>query len=320
MNELPGSGIADEWIISKRGKKNSVDPQRPYAWMIEKERTASGRTEDTATIFLTNRECPFHCLMCDLWKNTTDVQVPLHSIPEQIEFALNKMPATRHLKLYNSGSFFDGRAIPEEDYERIAILVNHFETVIIESHPAFIGQKSLLFRDMLKPALQIAMGLETVHQEVLRKLNKRMTIKDFEQAVRFLSTHDIPTRAFVLLRPPYLNEEEGIRWSERSIDFAFDTGVECCVIIPVRAGNGIMEILHEKGDFNPPALRSLETVLEYGISLNKGRVFADTWDLGLFSECNQCLLDRTNRLVSMNLNQQIAARISCDCEKQHEIG
>ena len=74
-------------------------------------------------------------------------QVPF---PHQIEWALNQMPEARHLKLYNSGSFFDERAIPSEDYERIASLVSHFETVIVESHPRLINEKCLHFRDMLK--------------------------------------------------------------------------------------------------------------------------------------------------------------------------
>ena len=49
--------ISDRWIVSKRGSKNVVDPRRPYAWLVEKERTTTGKIEDTAIIFLTNREC-----------------------------------------------------------------------------------------------------------------------------------------------------------------------------------------------------------------------------------------------------------------------
>ena len=33
----------------------------------------TGGCVDVATLFLTNRECPFRCLMCDLWKNTLEV-------------------------------------------------------------------------------------------------------------------------------------------------------------------------------------------------------------------------------------------------------
>ncbi len=314
MSENSGFTINDRWILSHRGAKNRVDPFRPYAWLVEKERTVSGKLEDTAIIFLTNRECPFHCLMCDLWKNTTDVFVPEGAIPAQIEWALKEMPEARHLKLYNSGSFFDERAIPEMDWKSIASLVNHFETLVVESHPRLINDKCLQFRDLLKPELQIAMGLETVNPDILRRINKQMTVEDFGRSVRFLTGHGIATRAFILLRPPFLSESEGIYWAEKSLDFAFQAGVECCIIIPVRAGNGAMDLLKEKGDFSPPDIRSLEKVLEYGIRLHAGRVFADTWDLGLFSTCGHCLAPRARRLTEMNLNQQVMERIYCECE------
>lgn len=313
MMKNPEDRIDDRWILSRRGSKNNVNPLKPYGWLVEKERTPSGQVEDTAIIFLTNRECQYHCLMCDLWKNTTDFSVPAGSIPHQIELALGQMAPARHLKLYNSGSFFDERAIPAADYERIADLVSGFETVIVESHPRLVNEKCLRLRDLLKPELQVAMGLETVHPEILRKLNKRMTLEDFENTVQFLSGYDIRSRAFILLRPPFLSEKEGVYWAERSIDFAFRCGIECCTVIPVRPGNGAMDKLLEDGDFTPPHIRSLETVLEYGIGLGTGRVFADTWDIELFSDCNECLNQRRERLIYMNLDQKIAPPVSCKC-------
>jgi radical SAM enzyme (TIGR01210 family) len=313
MSEDSDLLVNDQWIVSMRGNKNNVDPQKPYGLLVEKERTISGKIEDTGIIFLTNRECPFHCLMCDLWRNTTDEPVAIGSIPKQIAWALDQIPGVKQLKLYNSGSFFDRRAIPVEDYKEIASLLSNFETVIVESHPSLINEKCLTFRDMLKPDLQVALGLETVHPQILRTLNKQMTIEDFRDSVSFLTKHGIRSRAFILLRPPLLSESEGIYWAERSMDFAFNTGVECCTIIPVRAGNGAMDFLMGKGDFNLPDIHSLEMVLEYGIGLNKGRVFADVWDLGLFSNCNNCIKKRTDRLIEMNMSQEIATPIKCEC-------
>lgn len=304
----------DKWILSHRGTKNKVDPFKPYGWLVEKERQISGEIEDTATIFLTNMECPFHCLMCDLWKNTTDRPIPVGAIPAQIEWALAQMPKVRHLKLYNSGSFFDDRAIPVMDYPKIALQLKDFETVIVESHPKFIDDRCLQFRDMLQAELQIAIGLETVHPELLRKLNKHVTTDDFRNSVQFLTRNQIRTRAFILLRPPYLSESEGILWAQKSIDFAFSVGVECCIIIPVRAGNGAMEELMKRGDFHLPQIESMETVLRYGINLKSGRVFADTWDLGLFSTCPECLEARIDRINTMNLNQKIVFGEKCSCE------
>ena len=313
MNKNPEAIKNNKWIVSNRGEKNLVDPFRPYGWMVEKERTITGEIEDTAIIFLSNKECSFHCLMCDLWKNTTDKTVPIGAIPKQIEWALSQMPIVKHIKLYNSGSFFDEKAIPVADYKQIALLLENFETVIVESHPNLITEKCLRFRDMLKSELHIAVGLETVHPEVLLKLNKQMTLQDFSQAIHFLSQNDIPSRAFILLRPPFLSEEEGVFWAKKSIDFAIGSGVECCTIIPVRSGNGAMDILIENGDFEAPTIHSLEEVLAYGIQQQAGRVFADVWDLELFSDCSKCLGERTDRLTFMNVTQTISDVVTCDC-------
>ncbi len=51
----------DREILARRPQKHSVDPYRPYAFLVESERQASGRVEDVAVIFLTNRECPYRC-------------------------------------------------------------------------------------------------------------------------------------------------------------------------------------------------------------------------------------------------------------------
>jgi len=314
MNDGPGPLINDRWILSLRGKKNNVDPHIPYGWLVEKERTLNGKIEDTGIIFLTNRECPYHCLMCDLWKNTTDYTIASGVVARQIAWGLEKMPGIKHLKLYNSGSFFDNKAIPREDYQEIAQQLRFLETVIVESHPGFIDSRVVEFKDMLKPDLHVAIGLETVQPGALQKLNKRMTLAEFSSAVSYLGDNGIRSRAFILLRPPFVTETEGIYWAERSIDFAFGAGVECCTVIPVRAGNGAMNRLLECGDFSLPRISSLEKVLEYGINLNAGRVFADTWDLGLFSDCKKCLDKRTERINQMNLNQEIINSVKCSCD------
>src|SRR5439155_326472 len=162
---------------------------------------------------LTNRECPWRCLMCDLWKNTLADTAPPGAIPGQIRYALERLPfdrpGPRHLKLYNAGSFFDPRAIPPGDWPEIAGLCASFE------------------------------------------------------------------RVFILVRPPWLTEGEGVHWAKRSLEFAFDCGAAACSLIPTRTGNGAMEALAAAGEFSPPSLRSLEAALEYGLALCQGRVFAD---------------------------------------------
>ncbi len=307
--------LDDTDILTARGAKNRVDPFRPYHWLVEPECSADGHVEDVATIFLTNRECPFRCLMCDLWKNTTDEKVPVGAIPEQIRFALEQLPAARHIKLYNSGNFFDAQAIPPQDFAAIAELVKPFRTVIVENHPKLCSELCVEFRDLCGTQLEIALGLETSHAATLATLNKHMTTDDFARACEFLLSHDIRIRTFILLRPPGVSEEQGIQHAVESIRFAFGCGVNCCSVIATRAGNGIMDRLQQQGIFSPPKLRSLEAVLDEAIRWQRGRVFADVWDAEQFSTCAACCFERIERLRAMNLSQIVLPPVRCQaCE------
>jgi radical SAM enzyme (TIGR01210 family) len=313
MANFPDRLYDNEWVRQKRGIKNPVDPFKPYALIREKERSHEGKIEEAATVFLTNKECPFKCLMCDLWKNTTNEKVADGVIAGQIEWAINKLSGIRHLKLYNSGNFFDKQAIPENDYDSIKRLVSSFASVLIENHPKLVHDGCLEFNDSIPGDLEVAIGLETAHPEVLSRLNKQMNLEDFRKAVHFLNSHRIRTRAFILLRPPFLTEEEGVIWAKRSIEFAFQLGVECCVVIPTRRGNGAMDYLSKEGYFDIPRISSLEEVVEHGINLKAGRVFADLWDLEYFSRCKKCFPQQKERFNQINLYQSIPPRIHCTC-------
>ena len=307
----------DRWIRSRRSERQTLVPRRPVASFVEEERSDSGEVVSVATVFLTNRECPWRCVMCDLWRNTLTESVPPGAIPEQIDRALADMaaagPAPRQIKLYNSGSFFDPRAIPRDDYPAIARRLGSFERVIVECHPSLVGAEILRFRDRLTGRLEVAMGLETAHPEVLERLNKGMTLEDFARGAEFLQRHNVALRAFILVRPPFLLEEaEAQHWAKRSIDFAFDYGASVASFIPTRGGNGAMEALASLGQFAPPRLANLEDAVEYGIGLRRGRVFADLWDLEKFSQCAACCDARRQRLKRMNLGQQVEPAVRCE--------
>jgi hypothetical protein len=300
------------WVLEHRAERNALTPGKPWAYLVEEERSASGEVVPVATIFLTNRECPWRCVMCDLWRNTLADDTPVGAIPEQIANALARLPAAREVKLYNSGSFFDRRAIPTEDYAAIAACVAGFERVIVECHPSLVTDDCFHFRDRLRGRLEVAMGLETAHPEVLEKLNKRMTLEQFATAADRLRLNDVDLRVFLLVHPPFMPESEAFTWAARSLDFAFDCGATAATLIPTRAGNGAMDALAVQGLFSAPSLAMLEEATAYGISLARGRVFADLWDAERFAACTACRGARITRLHRMNLEQRIQPAIDCD--------
>jgi archaeosine synthase beta-subunit len=317
MTAYPYSPAArNRWILERRPARNILDPWRPYAFLVETEAGDDGTAVEVATVFLTNRECPWRCLMCDLWRNTLQETVPPGAIAAQIRYALDHLPPMSsdrsRLKLYNAGSFFDPSAIPPEEYAAVAQMSEPFRRTTVECHPALVGSRCLTFRDMLSSQLEVAMGLETAHPGVLERLNKHMTLEQFRRAAEFLTNAGIGLRVFILVRPPWLSEEEGLAWAKRSLDFAFDCGASVCSLIPTRAGNGAMDELAAIGEFTPPSLAALESVLEYGLELRAGRVFADLWDIETLIRCPACSRARIARIRSMNVSQVVPESIQCN--------
>jgi radical SAM enzyme (TIGR01210 family) len=300
-------------IVTLRPERNHVNPDIPYHFLHEREIDENGILRKVNTIFLTGKECSFKCLMCDLWKNTLTYPTPPGAILKQIDYALERLPQADIIKLYNSSNFFDTKAIPLSDYPGIIERVRSFKKVIVENHPSLCGLSCVDFNERLDGKLEIAMGLETIHPNVLPRLNKKLTVTGFKKAAAFLRQHNIQMRAFVLFNPPFVTgQDENVEWALKTIDFAFDCDVACCSIIPTRTGNGIMEELEKRGDYVAPTLASLEQVMEKALALKKGRVFADTWDIGFLANCKKCFENRKLRLEKMNLTQKILPKIICN--------
>jgi hypothetical protein len=187
-----------------------------------------------------------------------------------------------------------------------------FERVIVECHPALVGESCIRFRDLIAGRLEVAMGLETAHPEILQRLNKRMSLEQFEQAAQVLEINDIDLRVFILVKPPFMDEEEALEWAARSLEFAFDCSATAATLIPTRAGNGAMEELAEAGLFSPPRLATLEAAMAGGIAMRRGRVFVDLWDVKRTATCEACAQLRIARLHAMNLQQCIMQPVHCE--------
>jgi archaeosine synthase beta-subunit len=321
----PTAAARDRFVLQHRGPRPSHHPWRHQGVIVEDERTARGDAARTATVLLTGRECPWRCAMCDLWTYTTVEDTPAGAIPAQIMAAraglfAEAVPVTA-MKLYNAGSFFDPRAVPEADYEAVAAALCGVSRVIVESHPALVGPRvdALIAALARHPgsggpaALEVAMGLETAHPDALDRLNKRFTLEQFADAARALSARGASLRVFLLVSPPFVAPHEQDDWLIRSIDAAFACGASVISLVPTRSGNGTLDALGA-GEFVQPGLEDVERSLALALAhaRDRGRVFADLWDLERFARCPHCLPARAARMRQMNLSQTIAASTACD--------
>ena len=88
---------------------------------------------------------------------------------------------SRSIKLYNAGSFFDPRAVPEHDYDAVAMELAGLATSgrRIASGTRRLAGSIVVWRHWTVSAigaatiqLEVAMGLETVHPEALDRLEQ----------------------------------------------------------------------------------------------------------------------------------------------------
>lgn len=320
------AGARDRFVLERRSPPTEPDPWRYQNLIVEDEPGEEGRIARVATVFLTGRECPWRCVMCDLWQTTTSSDTPEGAIPAQLAAAREeidrRLDSVTTIKLYNAGSFFDPRAVPERDYDAIALSLTGFSHVIVESHPSLVGPRvdrfleSLLRRQVERaapPRLEVAMGLETAHPDALERLHKRMTVDQFAAAAHALGRRGVALRVFLLISPPFVPPEEQDEWLCLSIDVAFSCAASAVSLIPTRSGNGAMEALAAGGCFRPPRLDDIERSAQtaHARGRRRGRIFVDLWDLKRFADCPHCFEARRARLQAMNLNQRVSPPIAC---------
>lgn len=281
---------------------------RPFGWLKEVEPQAGGRLTSGLTVFLVNRECPWRCVMCDLWRYTLPGKGSPGDVPRQVAIALGEAGAAGldWLKLYNAGSFFDVGAIPSDDLPAIAVQCRSFSRVIVECHPSLVGPSLLRFRDLLGAGtrLELAMGLETAHPQALEQLNKRFDLEGFDRAAHFIRASGCDLRVFLLARPPFVPEGDVQPWLERSIEHAFGCGADPVVLIPTRLGNGAMEQLLAMGLHSMPTMELLEHGMRYGLGLGRGRIFVDLWDVERLVGSDPAMAERRAALERMNRTQE----------------
>ena len=309
-----GGGGADARTRKRRGAKIEPDPARPIAHFREEERRLDGSLAPVLTVLLAGAECPFTCVFCDLWRRTIQGPTPPGAIPRQLAIARREtgpLPATCGVKLYNASNFFDARAVPPEDDASIAALLQPFDRVTVECHPRLVGRRCLEFADRIPGRLEVAMGLETADAAALARLDKGMTLDDFDRAADRLARAGIGLRAFVLLPAPFVPAARAVESALDAVRHAVDRGACHVALIPTRDGNGAMDELRAQGHWTPPGRHLIEEAIEGCAAISGAVVTLDLWDIDRFLACPHCRSARIARLRRFNHTGSAGPPVHC---------
>ena len=256
-------------VLSNLRKDRPLVPESlGYTIRIDQKVSNVLRESKHVTIYFRTNGCRFSrfaCTMCDYWISN---DVSAHQMITAVQSALEKIDFIPDEILINvSGSFYDEHEVPQEARKGILRLLSQLNgtRLIFESHSHDITEEKLdETRGILGDrVISVEMGLESADPWVLRHcINKVLDIRRFVKAVKMLHDCNINSVANIIVGTPFLSQNETIIDPATSTNWAFNNGVNKCVLFPINTKPWTLVYwLEQRGLYNHPPLWALVDVL-----------------------------------------------------------
>lgn len=226
---------------------------------------------DALVVILKTRGCTWAlqggCTMCGYVNDSMVRRVEVTHLLAQFHRALSAAHKGQPVvKLYTSGSFLDGAEVhPEAQVGILAAMPPGVRKVTVEAQSVHATPERVqAVRAALAPEveLEVALGLESASPEVLRySVNKLDTFEDFIHACDSARASGVKSKAYILVKPPFLTEREAIEDAARTATLAG----QHADVVSLNACNvqsrTLVERLWRRGLYRPPWLWSLAEII-----------------------------------------------------------
>jgi archaeosine synthase beta-subunit len=182
------------------------------------------------------------CSMCGYFIETTGQRgvVTSENYVNQLRSEMQQTDFSRFpvLCLFTAGSFLDDWEFPWEAAQEVFRLLGqekHLKKVIIESCAQYIEEwKIARLRELIgDKTVEVGIGLESSDPYILRNcVNKDFTLDLYDHAVKALKK-DFKVLSYVLVKPPFLSEREGLELAIESGRYAFQQGSDAVSLEPM---------------------------------------------------------------------------------------
>jgi archaeosine synthase beta-subunit len=290
---------------------------------VESEALGSDRVR-AFVLILKTRGCYWAdvkgCSMCGYSKDTLGRSATPRELAHQLEEALERYRGEPYVKVYTSGSFLDDREVDAESRRAVVgAFSGRARRFLFETLPEFATPSALLpLADAFAGELEVALGLETTDPVVLaRYVHKSTGPREYLEAADRIRALGLRSKAYLLLKPPYLTEGEAIDDVVRSVAEAarhFDT----LSVNPVHIQNGtVVEWLYHRGRYRPPWLWSVVESLRLGAERRDGARLVSFPTAGGLPRgphnCRSCDAGVLRAIEEASLAQEFSALTSLDC-------
>ncbi|HXW67690.1 MAG TPA: archaeosine biosynthesis radical SAM protein RaSEA [Thermoplasmata archaeon] len=207
------------------------------------------------------------CSMCGYAKDTLGRSASAEELAEQTARALARYRDEPYVKVYTSGSFLDDREVDPESRRRfVSAFAGRARRLLFETLPEFATPEALApLRASFSGELEVALGLETTDPTVLgHYVHKNAPPSEYLAAADRVRALGLRAKAYLLLKPPYLTEQEAIDDVVASVGVAA-RHFDALSINPVHIQGGtVVEWLYHRARYRPPWLWSLVAALRAG--------------------------------------------------------
>jgi len=317
-------------------KRRAKNPNKPAAAWTTQARIGT-ETGTALSIVLSTEGCAHArsseggCTMCSYLLDGTSINPTPDEFLNQFQEAMKKLENATSpvsVKIYTSGSFLDTEEISVEARNLILTEIaddERIKEVVLESRPEYVQDSALEeVRSLLRGcSIELAMGLES-SSDLIRSLciNKNFNFASFKGAVEIGKKHGIGTRAYILLKPPFLTERDALLDAQKTISDAIEAGATTVSLNPVNIqSNTLVESLWRKQKYRPPWLWTVVEVLQYAHEAAKGyaKVVCDPAAAGKIRGTHNCGICDTSivsaiREFSLTQNVQPFNGLQCECK------
>ena len=304
------------------------NPRQPVRCWQEKD-VLNDTIVDAYVIILRTKGCSWAlssgCTMCGYFNDSMFASISEEDLLAQFDTAIKGYKNEPIVKLFTSGSFLDPTEIPiGVQHHILTTLNNTAEKISVESRPEYVTEKHLQEIEEKIPLqkLEVGIGLETSNDLIREKaINKGFTLQDYLTAATLLRKQKIGVKTYVLLKPPFLTEQESLT---DCLSTAKDTA-DSTDLLSLNPTNiqrhTIVEYLWNRDQYRPPWLWSIIEFLQQSTKLTEAFVKCDVVAGGSIRgahNCGVCDKKVLHAIQQFSLTQDtgVFQDLSCSCQEQ----
>ncbi len=259
------------------------------------------------------------CTMCGYTYDAASTPPTYEDIMAQYRSVEDKVDG-RVVKLFTSGSFLDKGEVPEKARgEILASLSKKADKVIVETRPEFVTDGTMEEAKKHVGRFEIAVGLETSNDRIrIECINKNFLFKDFVRASETAKKYGVTTKAYLLLKPPFITEKDALDDIVNSVldaaPYAATISINLC---NVQRGTIVDELFMEKA-YRPPWLWTIVEAIRRVHGKTSSVIMSDPLAAGSARgphNCYECDGAFADAIRKYSITQDLSSfdGLNCDC-------